>query len=106
MQEILHYLKHNGERLDSEIAAATGIPLANVRRGVTDLSAREDIMMCRSIRFKDGKQIDAMLCRVSGYIPPAAPGRKPKAKRRELILFPAQISSKAMSQHSLAGTGV
>ena len=80
MQEILHYLKQNGERLDSEIAAATGISLANVRRGVTDLSARGDIMMCRSIRFKDGKQIDAMLCRVSGYIPPAAPGRKPKAK--------------------------
>ena len=80
MQEILQYLKHNGERLDSEIAAATGISLANVRRGVTDLSARGDIMVCRSIRFKDGKQIDAMLCRVSGYIPPAAPGRKPKAK--------------------------
>lgn len=80
MQEILQYLKNNGERLDSEIAAATGLSLANVRRGVTDLSARGDIMMCRSIRFKDGKQIDAMLCRVSGYIPPAAPGRKPKAK--------------------------
>ena len=80
MQEILAYLKNNGERLDSEIAAATGLSLANVRRGVTDLSARGDIMMCRSIRFKDGKQIDAMLCRVSGYIPPAAPGRKPKVK--------------------------
>lgn len=80
MQEILQYLKNNGERLDSEIAAATGLSLANVRRGVADLSARGDIMMCRSIRFKDGKQIDAMLCRVSGYIPPAAPGRKPKAK--------------------------
>jgi DNA-binding MarR family transcriptional regulator len=80
MQEILQYLKHNGERLDSEIAAATGISLANVRRGVTDLSARGDVMVCRSIRFKDGKEIDAMLCRVSGYIPPAAPGRKPKSK--------------------------
>jgi DNA-binding transcriptional regulator LsrR (DeoR family) len=80
MQEILQYLKLNGERLDSEIAAATGISLANVRRGVTDLSARGAVMMCRSIRFKDGKQIDAMLCRVSGYIPPAAPGRKPKEK--------------------------
>ena len=80
MQEILQYLKHSGERLDSEIAAATGISLANVRLGVSALSARGDVMMCRSIRFKDGKQIDAMLCRVSGYIPPAAPGRKPKAK--------------------------
>lgn len=79
MQEILQYLKNHGERLDSEIAAATGISLANVRLGVSALSARGDVMLCRSIRFKDGKQIDAMLCRISGYIPPAAPGRKSKA---------------------------
>lgn len=80
MQEILRYLKDHGERLDSEIAAATGISLANVRLGVSALSARGDVMLCRSIRFKDGKQIDAMLCRISGYIPPAAPGRKSKAQ--------------------------
>lgn len=80
MQEILQYLKHNGERLDWEIAAATGISLANVRLSVSELSARGDVMVCRSIRFKDGKQIDAMLCRVSGYVPPAAPGRKSKAQ--------------------------
>jgi hypothetical protein len=75
----LQYLKHNGERLDSEIATATGISLANVRLSVSELSTRGDVIVCRSI-FKDGKQMDAMLCRVSGYIPPAAPGRKPKAK--------------------------
>ncbi len=80
MQEILEYLKNNGERLDSEIAAATGISLAKVRLDVSDLSARGDVMVCRSIRFKDGKQIDAVLCRISGYIPPAAPGRKSKAQ--------------------------
>ena len=80
MQEILQYLKHNGERLDSEIATATGFSLAKVRHSVSELSARGDIMVCRSIRFKDGKQVDAILCRVSGYIPPAAPGRKSKAK--------------------------
>jgi hypothetical protein len=79
MQEILQYLKNNGERLDSEIAAATGLSLEKVRSGVTDLSARGAVMMCRSIRFKDGKEINAMLCRISGYIPPAAPGRNPKA---------------------------
>ena len=81
MQEILQYLKNNGERLDSEIAAAIGMSLATVRRGMSDLSAKGDVMMCRSIRFKDGKQIDGMLCRVSGYIPPASPGRKSKAQK-------------------------
>lgn len=80
MEKILDYLKQNGERLDSEIAAATGISLANVRLGVSDLSARGDVMVCRSIRFKNGKQTDGMLCRISGYIPPAAPGRKPKGR--------------------------
>jgi hypothetical protein len=79
MQEILQYLKNNGERLDSEIATATGISLANVRLSVSELSTRGAVMVCRSI-FKVGKQIDAMLCRVSGYIPPAAPGRQAKAK--------------------------
>jgi hypothetical protein len=80
MQELLQYLKLNGERLDTEIATATGMSLANVRQGVSELSARGDVMVCRSIRFKDGKPIEAMLCRVSGYIPPAAPGRKAKAQ--------------------------
>jgi len=79
MQAILDYLKHSGERLDSEIAAATGLSLANVRLSVTDLQARGAVMVCRSIRYKDGKEVHAMLCRISGYIPPAAPGRKPKA---------------------------
>jgi predicted ArsR family transcriptional regulator len=77
MQVILDYLKQGGDRLDSEIAAATGLSLASVRRGVADLQARGAVMVCRSIRYKDGKEIDGVLCRVSGYVPPKAPGRKP-----------------------------
>jgi hypothetical protein len=80
MQAILDYLKNSGERLDSEIAAATGLSLAKVRLRVTDLHAQGAVMVCRSIRYKDGKEIDAILCRISGYIPPAAPGRKSKAR--------------------------
>ena len=80
MQEIMQYLKAHGERLDSEIASATGMSLANVTRGVSDLSARGEIIMCRLTRFADGKKIEGMLCRVSGYVPPAAPGRKSKAQ--------------------------
>ena len=79
MHEILEYLKDGGERLDSEIAAATGLSLANVRRRVKDLQARGAVMVCRSIRYKDGKEIDGVLCRVAGYVPPAAPSRKAKA---------------------------
>jgi hypothetical protein len=79
MQQILEYLKGRGERLDSEIAAATGLPLAKVRQRLKDLQAQGAVMVCRSIRYKDGKEVDGLLCRVAGYIPPAAPGRKPKA---------------------------
>ena len=79
MEAILEYLKGGGERLDSEIAAATGLSLAKVRQRVKDLQASGAVMVCRSIRYKDGKEIDAVLCRVAGYIPPAAPGRKAKA---------------------------
>ena len=79
MQRILDYLKNHGERLDSEIATATGMSVENVRTAVSELSAKGDVMVCRSIRFRDGKHIEAVLCRIAGYIPPAAPGRKPKA---------------------------
>jgi len=80
LQEILQYLKkNNGERMDLEIAKATGIPLESVRRHVTGLAATGQIITCRLTRFVDGKAIEGWSCRVSGYIPPAAPGRKPKA---------------------------
>jgi len=80
MQTILDYLKKGGERLDSEIAAATGLSLAKVHQHVADLNARGAVMVCRSIRYQGGKEIKGLLCRVSGYVPPAAPGRKSKAQ--------------------------
>jgi DNA-binding transcriptional ArsR family regulator len=80
LQEILRYLKDRGEKLDSEIATATGLSLDVVRRHVSVLSARGEIMTCQSTRYRDGKPVEGLLCRIAGYIPPAAPGRKPKAK--------------------------
>lgn len=74
---ILEYLKQHGQLLDSEIASGTGIPLKNVRASLTDLSVRGEISRCSVTRYSDGKPIEAIQCRISGYIPPAAPGRKP-----------------------------
>lgn len=79
MQEILQYLKEHGERLDTEIVAETGISLESVCLGLSELSARGDVIMCRTTRYLDGEKIEGMLCRVSGYIPPASAGRKAKA---------------------------
>lgn len=80
MKEILQYLKDHGEQLDADIAVAIGIPLANVHIHLSELVAKGAIMACRSIRFDKGKKIEGISCRLAGYIPPAASGRKPKSQ--------------------------
>ena len=79
LTDILHCLRKHGERLDSEIAEEMGLPLATVRQRLAGLAATGAVVTCNLTRFEDGKRIEGWLCRVSGYIPPAAPGRKPKA---------------------------
>jgi DeoR/GlpR family transcriptional regulator of sugar metabolism len=80
MKEILQYLKTHGERLDTEIAEAVGLSLAKVRIQLTDLSAKGEIMTCHSTMFEKGKQIEGIKCRLAGFTPPAAPGRKSKSQ--------------------------
>ena len=75
---ILQYLRKHGQRLDSEIATATGIPLTTVRTSLFDLSARGEVSKCSVTRFTNGKPAEGILCRISGTIPPKAPGPKPK----------------------------
>ena len=76
MKKILDYLNKHGERSDKEIAAATGIPLTDLHLNLTELKAKKQIMLCDSIKYVKGKEVKATICRISGYIPPAAPGRK------------------------------
>ena len=80
MIEILQCLKKHGQRLDLEIAQEMGVPLATVRRRLTGLAATGAVVMCNLTRYENGTRIDAWQCRVSGYTPPAAPGRKAKPK--------------------------
>lgn len=78
MVEILQCLKKYGQRLDSEIAKETGVPLATVRAHVAGLAATGAVITCNLSRFENGKRTDSWVCRVSGYVPPLAPGRKAK----------------------------
>ena len=80
MKEILLHLKKHGEQFDSEIALATGTSVSNVRLRLSELAAKGEIMTCHSIRFEKGKKIEGIRCRLAGYIPPAAPGRKSKSQ--------------------------
>jgi hypothetical protein len=76
MNPIIQYLKTHGESQDSDIAKAFGVTLANARIQLTELAGNKEIMYYHSIKFVGGKKIEGMRCRVAGYIPPAAPGRK------------------------------
>ena len=76
MVNVLQCLKKYGQRLDSEIALEMGIPLAAVRKQLTGLAATGAVITCNLTRFENGRRIDAWVCRVSGYIPAPAPGRK------------------------------
>jgi transcription initiation factor IIE alpha subunit len=78
--ETLQCLKKHGQRLDSEIAKEMGMSLATVRQQISALSDRREAIVCKTIRFENGQQFEAWQCRVSGFVPPAAPGRKPKVK--------------------------
>ena len=78
VSDILLCLKKHGQRLDLELAKETGVPIAMVRQRLTELAATGAIITCDSTRFEDGKRVEALVYRMSGWVPPPAPGRKAK----------------------------
>ena len=78
MNDILPCLKKHGQRTDSEIAKETGVPIAKVRQRLGELAATGAIVTCDLTRFENGKQVNGLVCRMSGWVPPPAPGRKTK----------------------------
>ena len=80
MVGILDCLKKHGQRLDVEIAKETGVPLERVRERLAALAATGEVITCNLTRFEKGKRIEAWQCRVSGYVPPLAAGRKAMPK--------------------------
>jgi len=79
--EVFEYLKKHGQLLDLEIAAATGISLDEVRKSLAELSAQGDISRCSVTSYQNGKPIEGFQCRIAGYVPRPAPGRKPGAPK-------------------------
>ena len=66
MQKIHKYLKSRGEQLDTEIAAATRIPLEEVRLYLAELAKKGDIIACHSTRFVKGQKVGSWAFRVTG----------------------------------------
>jgi len=79
LQQILQHLKKHGELMDFQIAKDIGTPLQIVKEELAALAAINEVIMCYVMRFEGQKKIEGYACRISGYIPPAAPGRKPKS---------------------------
>jgi predicted ArsR family transcriptional regulator len=82
MTETLQCLKKHGQRLDLEIARELRVPLATVRQHLTALAESREAIICKTIQFEKGRPFEAWQGRVSGFFPPAAPGRKPKTKAK------------------------
>lgn len=78
VHELLQYLKQHGERLDAEIAEDLGISLEQLHARLSELSGQGEVILCRTTRFTEGRKVEGVLCRVSGYSPSMSPGRKPK----------------------------
>ena len=80
-EAITQYLRTNGEQLNADIAKALKIPRDVVKRHVSQLAAAGDVICCKVTRYSDGKKVEDVSCRLSAYVPPRSPGRKPGVKR-------------------------
>ena len=80
--EVLECLQKYGQRLDVEIAKETGLPLATVHTDLVGLVASGAVITCKLSRFGKGRRLEALQCRVSGYVPPRALGRTPMSFAR------------------------
>jgi hypothetical protein len=78
--QVLSHMKKHGQLLDLEIASATGIALVQVRKSLAELTTRGEISQCSVSHFSGNKRVDGFQCRISGYVPPVAPGRKAGSK--------------------------
>ena len=80
MTETLQCLKKHGQRLDLEIAQELRMPLATVRQHLAALAESREAVVCKTIRFEKDRKVEAWQGRSSEFVPPPAPGRKPKSK--------------------------
>ena len=77
---VLKYLQKHGQKIDYEIVKDTGIDLKELRKTISELQSKNLIQTCTIIQHgAKGKLIEGTQCRIAGYTPPAAPGRKAPA---------------------------
>ena len=80
MNSILEYLNKHGEKMDIEIAEATGLSLPAVKAKLSDLAINGAVISCNVTKFIEGVKMVGISSRISGSIPQPSPGRKPKTE--------------------------
>ena len=75
-QQVFDYLKKSGQELDRKIALETGISLIQVHDSLKELEKAKKVFTCSVTTYEYGESTQGLMCRISGYIPPATPGRK------------------------------
>ena len=84
MNEVLQYLKNqDGERLDIDIAKATGIAIPALHKYLAELAAKKKITSCYTTKYIGKKKVEGISCRIACFIPKATAGRKSKAQAIE-----------------------
>jgi transcription initiation factor IIE alpha subunit len=78
MEKILEYLNKHGEGLDTEISAATRIPLNNLHLHLNELMAKKEVMTFHATRYVDCIKSEVMICRLARKGPAIKPLRKSK----------------------------
>jgi len=79
-QQILDYLKKSGQELDRKIAHEIGISLNQLHDSLKELEKSKKVFTCSVTTYEYGESSEGLMCRISGYIPPATPGRKTASK--------------------------
>jgi hypothetical protein len=80
-ETIIKYLKDSGEQLDKDMAEALQVPINDLQKSVSELSANGEIICCKVTRYIEGRKIEGMSCRLSCDLPAPARGRKAGAKK-------------------------
>lgn len=80
MNSILEYLNKHGEKMDIEIAEATRLSFPAVKAKLSDLALSGAVISCNVTKFIDGVKMVGISSRISGSVPQASPGRKPKTE--------------------------
>ena len=62
----MEFLQHNGEQMESEIAAGLHLPIAQIQSQLTQLSIAGDVIGCKVTRYHGEEKVEGTSYRLSG----------------------------------------